>query len=116
MIAPESGRALLSLAERLSGFADLRALPVPDGQRDPLDGRSQPCQRRAIRRVPIARNDLGRHDFRVQPHGRQRANFERIGSLKHFLRRPRPLARPAARRPAGAHGLARHRRCWGGPR
>jgi hypothetical protein len=27
---------------------------------------------------------------------------------------PRPPARPAARRHAGAHGLDRHRRCWGG--
>ena len=53
-------RALLPLAERLRRLAHLGALPVADGDRQPLDGGAQPRQRQEVGGVPVARHDLRR--------------------------------------------------------
>src|SRR5579872_1825042 len=62
-------RALLALREELFGLEDFGALQVTDFGGEPLDRGGNHAERRKIHRVAIARNDLRRHRFDLEPHG-----------------------------------------------
>ena len=94
-------RALLPLAERLRRLADLGALPVADGDRQPLDRRAQPRQRQEVGGVAIARDHLRRHDLAAAgratraPPARRRAPGWRRCRPRRRSCRPRSPARAA---------------------
>src|ERR1700674_963835 len=58
--------ALLLLAERFEGLADLAPLEVPDFGRDPLQRAGHQRQRRNEVRVAVARDHLSRNNVRPQ--------------------------------------------------
>ena len=59
-------RALLPFGEKLLCLADLVSLPMANVRREPLDARADHRERRKERRVPIARDDLGRNGLSAE--------------------------------------------------